>query len=65
MRVDINQNGILTIQSETPLEAYALGKWIEENLKLVEENSYTSSKENFWMVRNMLTVISHEPLQIS
>lgn len=34
MKVTINENGMLIIKAETPLEAYALKKWSNENEKL-------------------------------
>lgn len=32
MKVSIDETGMMTIESETPLEAYALKKWCEENV---------------------------------
>lgn len=31
MRAEISENGILSIQSESALEAYALRQWLREN----------------------------------
>ena len=31
MKCEINCNGYMLIKSETELESYALGKWLEEN----------------------------------
>ena len=31
MKVEIDENGELTITPETPLESYALSKWCEDN----------------------------------
>ena len=32
MKAEIRRNGILEITSETELEAFALGEWVEKNL---------------------------------
>lgn len=32
MRVTIDRHGVLKIEAQTPLEAYALGKWCGDNL---------------------------------
>jgi len=34
MKVEINEQGLLTIKAETPTERYALRKWCEENVNL-------------------------------
>ncbi len=33
MKCEIKHDGTMLISSETELESYALGKWIDENLK--------------------------------
>lgn len=32
MKVSINENGLMLVEPEIPLEAYALGKWSEANI---------------------------------
>lgn len=34
MKAEINENGMLTIKTETPLESYALKKWLDENKEI-------------------------------
>jgi hypothetical protein len=33
VKATIDQNGLLTIKSETPVEAYALGQWVKSNIE--------------------------------
>ena len=39
MRVSINEQGLMYIESETPLEAYALKQWSEANFEYDKEDS--------------------------
>ncbi len=39
MKVSINENGLLTIKSETPLEDYALRQWTKENEELFSDGN--------------------------
>lgn len=43
MRATINHAGLLTIEPETPLEAYALGKWAQENMVVDGDKGYWKS----------------------
>jgi uncharacterized metal-binding protein len=36
MTVELTKDGLLKIEAEIELEAYALKKWVEENMELVE-----------------------------
>ena len=44
MKVNINEEGILTVKPETPLEAYALRKWGEESINQSDDGIWITDK---------------------
>ncbi len=43
MTATINEHGMLLIQANTPLESYALNKWVEENFDFQNKADYKTS----------------------
>ena len=40
MIANMDANGVITLQAETPVEAYALRQWERESLVIEEEQSF-------------------------
>lgn len=46
MKAELDENGVLTVSAENPLESYALRKWITEvgnKAKLIDGREYLDS----------------------
>lgn len=43
MTVELTKDGLLKVEAENELEAYALKKWIEENMEIVENQKLNKS----------------------
>ena len=56
MQVNISSTGVLTVTSESPIEAYALKKWLEDwdnsesTLYIEVENQYNPSTCSLFLV---------------
>jgi hypothetical protein len=56
MTATIDKDGILMIEAETELEAYALSKWADENFTSEENTAYLSPR----LQQNILVIYGLE-----
>lgn len=59
MRANMDENGVITLQAESSVEAYALGKWRDH--ALVEVNDAARRENCYWRGSQLLVISGAAP----